>query len=330
MSSKKSNKNIAEHIRQLRSRKEFETFWELRQAFTKIGKILGELKKSDTPVSKELIKYVPVNLVGSMESFLRSTCAKLINHNETYLNNAKDLLKANLDWELMRQIQKREFTLGELISHQLSFSSFDQIATNFKTILGVDFIKTLKEFDPTPYFLKPYFSDKIKSFNSISKHIFSDLNDLFEIRHIVCHEMASTMELDAKEITRIAMSTRLFNYQVYYYVYPILFPDTFEDEEILAERAQEGFLKVEKELEEYMYFIKENPKGPMECDVDYDLLSKSQEHWINYRNTYLEAVCANLKDDPHKALYYEEALELTKDRLDDLKFDFENIVPSQT
>ncbi|PBQ34027.1 hypothetical protein CNR22_20340 [Sphingobacteriaceae bacterium] len=326
MSSKKNNKNIAEHIRQLRSRKEFETFWELREAFTRIGKILIELKKSDTPVHKELIKYVPVNLVGSMESFLRSTCAKLINHDEKYLNNAKDLLKSNLDWELMRQIQKREFTLGELISHQLSFSNFDQIATNFKTILGTNFIKTLQEFDPTPYFIKPYFSDKIKSFNSISKHIFSDLNDLFEIRHIVCHEMASTMELDLKKVTRIVTSTRLFNYQVYYFVYPILFPDTFEEEEILAERAKEEFFKAEKDLEEYVAAIKENPMGPMECNVDYDLLIKSQEHWINYRNTYLEAVCANLKDDPRNTLYYEEARDLTIERITDLKFDFENLV----
>jgi hypothetical protein len=326
MSNGKNKRNIASEIGQLKGRKEFETFDVVYSKLKKIKDSLKELKKVTSGSKQELLKYIPVALVGTMESFLRSTIASLINknNNETYLLRARTLFDSNgikFDFDTFAHLQKKEYTIGEFLSHQLSFSKYEQIHSTFTTMFGIDFIAALNSYK-NPGLHTGLKNPQPEKFESLSEDIIKDVKLLFELRHIVCHEMALKIQFTEQDAFRIYSSVYSFLYQIYNYVYLIQYPDTFEDIEMLTKKAKLEFEKKEAELNDLLEKILKNPVTYLGSHVNIEHFKKSNELWYEYRENYVKTLNPDFQENYLINYYYEDLSMITDDRITDLKLDF--------
>lgn len=324
MSINKNKRNIAFEINQLKGRKEFETFESVHIKLKRIKASLMELKKL-TPASKqELLNYIPVALVGTMESFLRSVIASLINKDDTYLLKAKSLFDNNgikFDFDTFTHLQKKEYTIGEFLSHQLSFGKYEQIHSTFTTMFDIDFIVALNS-HKMPGLHTGLKNPEPSKFEDFSEDFIKDIKLLFELRHIVCHEMALKIEFTGTDAFRIYASAYSFLYQIYNYVYLILYPDTFEDTDVLTRRAKIEYEKKEAELSALLKKISENPITYLGTEVNIKLFELSNKHWNKYREYYVKSLIPEFYGEDPMNYYYEDMSMLIMERITDLKADF--------
>jgi hypothetical protein len=179
MSTRDRTSEILE-IRRRRSRFHGHLSWEL----TKL-KAAWEKAPSE---NRSLLDYFPIKCVTVLEVATRQELALLIDHSVDYADRAGDLWRnSKLDFSVIRDIQGRQVTLGELVAHTVPVNSFGQIISHFEALLGrpirpelstqVDRWKVEIEKQPS----QPIISD----FEATAR----TLSDLFDVRHILCHEL---------------------------------------------------------------------------------------------------------------------------------------------
>jgi hypothetical protein len=124
-----------------------------------------------------------------LEVFTRGNIAELIDHGAEYANRAIELSKnLKMDFALVQGVQGRAITLGDIVAHSVSINSFGQMLGHFETLLDKKPLRTLlagavdrwtveiKKEPPVPI---------IADFDALAH----SLTRLFEVRHIVCHEI---------------------------------------------------------------------------------------------------------------------------------------------
>ena len=90
------------------------------------------------------IDFFPIRAVTLLEVFSRAWIAQLIDHGPPYVERVADL-KADIkfDLTLVRAIQGRAITLGDLIAHSVQLNSFGQVLTCFEALVGNSFIPAI-------------------------------------------------------------------------------------------------------------------------------------------------------------------------------------------
>jgi uncharacterized protein YecT (DUF1311 family) len=132
--------------------------------------------------------FFVIRLVTLLEVFTRQNIGGLIDHQRQFADRAIELSRnLRIDFALVRDVQGRAVTLGDIVAHNVSVNSFGQIMGYFETLLGkalrpvlsqtVDRWESEVERKPP----QPIISD----FDRVA----TQLSRLFEIRHILCHEM---------------------------------------------------------------------------------------------------------------------------------------------
>lgn len=158
---------------------------------------------------RELTRYFPVALVACVEGYFRMVIKDLIDSGEPFLTNAEkpsSLLK--LDFSVVRAVHGKAITVGELVAHGVSLSRLEHIEGALSSLLGTGFLQALRttadrwahevEGEPsTPILSKP-------------SEVFADVARTFELRHIICHEIASAYEIESEEVARCFKSCVAF------------------------------------------------------------------------------------------------------------------------
>jgi hypothetical protein len=317
----KTKRDIGNEIQSLKSRKEFDSYWEIHQKLDKIYNCIVELKTNSSKASDELKKYVPVALVATMESFIRSTAAKLINSNHDYLLNAKDIFDGKFELDLYTKLHKREFTIGELIAHQIPYGKFNHITSVFDAILKEDFMQQLKAFDVNTYYIG-YQGPHPKDFLPNYEQIVKDTKNVLEMRHIICHEMSTKLEIEHDELLQIFKSVKALIYQIYNYVYTILYPGSLLSNEDLFKQSKGNYDKELERLNLILDKIYKNPYNSYEAPLDVHQFKESQNLWRQYIDKYVEALYSSFGGDVYQSLVLDELSEMIKDRADDLEIEF--------
>lgn len=140
------------------------------------------------------MQFILVRIVSAFESFFKDTIGGLIDQHEKFLSNAQALIKKSglkFDFEDIAHLSKSKFTVGDLISYSLKYSSISTILKNFNEVSGIDFLKEvdkavvalLKE-EIHPAILKERGFDKGRMLNNI--------NYIYEVRNIICHDFYFT------------------------------------------------------------------------------------------------------------------------------------------
>jgi hypothetical protein len=140
-----------------------------------------------------------VRAVTIIEVFARRNIAELIDHSKQFTDRAVSLARQiKMDFELVRDIQGRAITLGDIVAHRVSLNTFGQVLACFDTLLGgqarslltkaVDELHAILSNQPPTAI--------IDDFDVLAAR----LTRLFEVRHILCHEMPSNSVYEDTEI----------------------------------------------------------------------------------------------------------------------------------
>jgi uncharacterized protein YecT (DUF1311 family) len=222
--------------------------------------------------------FYPVRAVTLLEVTARAWTAQFVDSGPPYVERALDIAKSlKFDLELVKAIEGRAITLGDVIAHSASLNSFNQLVAHFDVLLGKRFLSLLeKAFDkwdarilgkePTPI---------VSDIESLCRN----LARLFEARHILVHEIPKGRVLRAEEVEPLLQSTFEFAHAA---------------EEVLAEalwgevpltgveqrtKAWADFQKVEKEMNSLLQLLKDQNKADA---VRLVLLEKSQCAWLPF------------------------------------------------
>jgi uncharacterized protein YecT (DUF1311 family) len=237
----------------------------------------------------------------------------LIDLGSPYSENAAEFNKARdikFDFRAVQAIQGKTVTVGDFTSHLLSFNNLEDINNNMSIVIGEDFLKKLKSTIPE-WALDEL---KAKSIDELSSEIYRDVTRTFELRHIYCHELALSEEVDTEIIYRCFDNTKLFLNATDTLVWNLIAPNAPTCQAEMNERAYKEFEEVDAELRVRCDQILANLEDEAKAEFQ-----EMNEAWQKYRELKAKASADVFKGGTAWPLvYYSELYSVTKARLDDM------------
>jgi len=149
----------------------------------------------------ELTKYFPVALIACVESYFRMAIKDLIDAGEPFLTNAeKTAASVKLDFSVLRAVHGKAVTVGELVAHNVQLSRLEHIDSLLSGFLGASFLGALRT--TTNRWAHEDLSESLAPILPNPDEVFADVTRTFELRHIICHEIASAYKIEADEVAR--------------------------------------------------------------------------------------------------------------------------------
>lgn len=189
------------YIQQISSIKQRNGFNYLSDSAGRLVKIQELLSLKDGDIeNKELFKYVPIASVACFEGLYRKAIKELIDFGSPYSDNcinSNRLKDIKFDFEIINEINKQTITIGELIAHILPCNKLEDINSNLGAILGKDLLSEL-----STYSRESILDEKNEEFAYYKKNsgeIIKNIKEIFELRHIFCHEIADGYDLSLEE-----------------------------------------------------------------------------------------------------------------------------------
>lgn len=186
-----------------------------RQGQSKVGADLAwkidDLDRSWINASQpeDFADFVPIRLATILEIYIRATVRDLIDSDPKYLERSEALTRGiKLDFMMFKSLQGRRVSVGDIVSHSISVSSLEQIlwiceelCPGFRNKLPNSRELWIEDQElpcPPP----PILSDVALVLKTIKR--------IFEVRHIVVHEMAKERPYSIGEIPEFLTATKEF------------------------------------------------------------------------------------------------------------------------
>ncbi len=139
----------------------------------------------------EEIRWSLVPIVSIFESFYKEIFVRYIDSGEPFISRASDLQikERKVEIDKLIELSKKQFTIGELISYSLSYSSFKDIRKNYETLCDEDYMDHIQNAE-----LKLIQQDATE-FNRAKEagvNLFQSVNSIFSLRHMLIHEFPAT------------------------------------------------------------------------------------------------------------------------------------------
>lgn len=230
----------------------------------------------------ELTRYFPVALIACMESYFRAVIRELVDAGDPYLANAeKASTTIKPDFSILRAIHGRKITIGEFVSHSVSISRFEHIEGVLSSLFGTSFLMKLRL---TTSFRKSEAEGKqLKPVLEKPDEVFADVSRTFDLRHVICHEIASAYEIEPAEIERCFESCVTFLRAAEVCVFQTLYPGlplTQTEMNIAAYKSLEG---AEVKLLSILSSLSQNSNAEQRAR-----LSEVQEKWRAYCESWVD------------------------------------------
>jgi len=164
---------------------------------------LLELSEPDSVTcDEELTRHFPVALVACIEGFYRKAVADLIDHGSPFIDRVAKLRNVDITLEAAAAIQTKKITLGEYVSHFISFGSLEDINRCLSSMLAFDFLDRLITSEFHLYEDEPPIQ-----IEELRKDFVVAVRDLFRARHMLCHEFASELVIDNAAVIQAFAAT---------------------------------------------------------------------------------------------------------------------------
>lgn len=217
----KDGRKIIEQIVSTRSRFRFQH--RETELFARLTEIKMSYKRMD-PTVPEFLRYYPIALIACVESYFRLAIKELIDFGEPYLSNSRHLLRREgYDFDILIGLHGEKIAIGEVISHHPSISSIGHVIAIMDKVIDIDFRKAITEV---------YDRGKVEIEKRPKKPIISDIGETlcyvgrtFELRHVLCHETATAVQIETEEIDKFIYHTTIFLKSSDELISQILFPD---------------------------------------------------------------------------------------------------------
>jgi uncharacterized protein YecT (DUF1311 family) len=254
--------------------------------------------------------------VTILEVSTRQQIAKLIDHAKPFTDRAVELSKQiEMDFATVRDVQGRAITLGDIVAHSIPVNSFSQIMGYFETLLGKPFRPLLLgAIDRWSVEIERQPSEPIiPDFDTLASH----LNRLFEMRHILCHELPEKPVYLTSEVAELLADATRFTKAaetVLHFEEYGLTPLTQTDMNIDAMNRL-------KETEEEMNGLLAEIRGRAQhAKQEIASLNDAQEKWLAYRNAHCDFVTwLNQGGTIRTLLWAGGARKMTADRISELQ-----------
>lgn len=256
---------------------------------------LQRLWKAKGGETSPVADFFVIRAVTIVEVSVRRNIARMIDHGAPYLKRAVDIAKhVKMDFEIVSNIQDRAITLGDLISHSLPISSVQQIHAAITCLLAQDFrVAIEKVTDPSP--AAPIGSLLIADYDRMAKN----LNRLFEVRHVLVHELPRRPIYRADEITGLLEAAYELSHGVAELVHFDMYGETPRDQTSMNQAAYKRHTEADAKLatvleavearvrEEGERFAKVAPASLTLSGEEWLIhLRKSHEGWREYCDSY--------------------------------------------
>jgi uncharacterized protein YecT (DUF1311 family) len=289
--------------------------------------LLGKQWQSSDRSSTAFPDFYLIRAVTILEVATRQQMASLIDHSKEYTDRAIEISKnIKMDFATVRDVQGRAITLGDIVAHSVPVNSFDQVLAYFEKLLGkpigpllasaVDRWITRIEGKPP----KPIIPDYDQMARS--------LNRLFEIRHILCHELPQKPVYATEEVGAYLDSAQRFSKALEETL-------TFEKFGLvplsmieIKEEAGRKLKEAERELKELLakvhVFLERRDKSPKPPGLEEvslaSCLEDAQAKWLEFRSASCDTVAGlYLGGTIMGFIWSSEAIRLTKSRTQELR-----------
>lgn len=271
------------------------------------------LRADATPVtelSRTFVEFVPIRLVTTMEVFLRGVIAELINGREEYFERGEKLAKgAKIDLAFAAHVNRRELTIGDFVAHAVSLNSVDSILSVLNTLLG-SFTSKLKVAHPRwseeaeDWPLSPIIDDY--------DTMVASLAHLYEVRHILTHELPQIPVLDPEEIPNLAAAAKAFIVATDWVVVEALHGS-------VPRTQTEMNISAGNDLRHEEIRLADTLREVTELGVDVDALHTLQEKWTEWADMQAILVASQVEGGSMYPLMFAHEKELlTRERIDQL------------
>ena len=216
-----------------------------------------------------------------LEVFTRSWIAVLVDHGEPFIDNAIGLskkLNVKLDFDLLRHLQGQAISFGDLISHTVSINRFEQILGVLSEISGRPLLEAISNavdrwaVEVEGKAEDPIISDKDAMCRSLAR--------VFEVRHVLCHEVPKSPFYENSEIDGFLRHGLEFVQATAETLNSVLYGKLPLTQGAMTQSAFDKLAAAEFAMEEVLVKVRERwASDPTRSE----LLGESQSRWREYR-----------------------------------------------
>jgi uncharacterized protein YecT (DUF1311 family) len=219
--------------------------------------------------------FVPIRLATIMEVYVRETVRELIDSDPKYLDQSEPLTKnIKLDFILLKSLQGRRVSLGDIIAHSLPISSLAHILSIYGTLFS-NFTEKLPESRERWIEDRDLEPSSPPILNDVER-VLAIIKRIFEVRHIVTHEMPSQRPYSIEEIPEFLTSTRDFLSATDWILIGEAKGDVPRTQMAMNMSAREDLNLVMQEMEKMVTEVR--TRG----EVDGEAFEASQKAWETY------------------------------------------------
>lgn len=238
-------RELIDQIIEVRERRQFNHA--MSELFSRLSSLETAFEKRDV-TNEELLKYFPVALVACMEGYFRLAIKQFIDEGQPFLNNASELISnIKFDFDVVKALNEKQITVGEFISHHISLNNLAQIQSNISKIIKREFLTELRNIC-SRWEYEVLGKEKVLILQDPDQ-VYKSVSRTFELRHIICHELASGFTFDFAEIEECFLGTVLFLKATDELFNEILHPDSPLTQSAMNMKAGETLRDASSELE---------------------------------------------------------------------------------
>jgi len=318
-------RNLLQEISLVKSRTEYNYRHDFSTRLNEIEYTFNESLNYNGNFNKELLKYIPIATVACFEAFFRSVYKELVDFGKPFSDNVTKFNQARnvkFDFDIVNAIQSKTVTTGEFISHILPCNNFKDINSNMSLLIEKDFTKELKNFEKESIFEE--IEKTVVEFKKSSDQVITDINKIFELRHIFCHEFATNIKIDKEEILRCFANSKLFLNQTNYFIWELLYPGAPETQTDMKIQYHKEFEVIDEELAQLITLIKKACNKEYSLGLDIILFDESIDQWKNYRDSKAKSEASIVDGGSMYPTVYASSLKrTTKEKIESLKDQYE-------
>jgi len=156
---------------------------------------------------EEVIRYYPIAVVAVLDGYFRARLPSLIDSGDPFRANAVEKYsEVKLNLQLGEALSTRRVSLGELIMNSVGISSFQSLVHILTNITGrPNCLAEIAQVAP-----KSFDSKARRPFITSPNDAWARLSKVFELRHILCHELAPDLSVDESETRLLLLAAQEF------------------------------------------------------------------------------------------------------------------------
>lgn len=237
----------------------------------------------------ELTRYFPVALVACIEGYFRLAIKELIDAGEPYLTNAERLASSmKLDFRVVRAIHSKAVTVGELIAHSVPLSSLGHIESSMSSLLGTPFLDRMRTI--TDRWDHEVRGAPAKPILAHPDSVFAGVARAFELRHIICHEIASAHVTQCPEVAHCFESCVSFLRAADELISVTLHPDAPLTQSDMNEAAAKSLAEARQVMGQAVTDLRARLSGD-----DLAAFDEAQNTWEKYCTAWAEFEAMEVK-----------------------------------